>query len=125
MEYPGEVRGDAKLNVLIRHLVALFPQAAILSRQIGDTYHLFVIVPYGVAQKRRSSSKGRCSSSGTPLSMNLVPSWIVSTWPRSSRGMIGTSSVTRVGPRPRQSEPLQESWGETKTPRCERPSNEG
>ena len=47
MEYPGEVRGDAKLNVLIRHLVALFPQAAILSRQIGDTYHLFVIVPYG------------------------------------------------------------------------------
>ena len=47
MELHGQARGDAKLAVLIRHLVRTFPQTSILSRQVGDTYHVFVIVPYG------------------------------------------------------------------------------
>ena len=47
MEFPGQARGDAKLKALIRHLLRTFPQTSILSRQVGDTYHVFVIVPYG------------------------------------------------------------------------------
>lgn len=47
MEYPREMKADLKLKMLIRHLVTTFPQAAILSRQVGDRYHVFVIVPYG------------------------------------------------------------------------------
>ena len=44
--------GDAKLKVLIWHLVTTFPQAAILSRQVEDTYHLFIIVFYGGAPEK-------------------------------------------------------------------------
>ncbi len=35
-----------KLKVLVRHLVASFPETSILFREIGGRYHLFVIVPY-------------------------------------------------------------------------------
>ena len=41
-----EWRAEAKLKILIRHLVVSFPQASILSRQVGDRYHVFVMVPY-------------------------------------------------------------------------------
>ena len=37
---------EAALKALIRHLVLSFPKAAILSRQVGDRYHVFVMVPY-------------------------------------------------------------------------------
>jgi hypothetical protein len=46
MARPAQVRGDATLKVLIRHLVLSFPQAAILSRSVGGRYHVCVIVPY-------------------------------------------------------------------------------
>ena len=46
MEIPEEASVEAKLKALIRHLVRTFPQTSILSRQVGDTYHVFVIVPY-------------------------------------------------------------------------------
>ena len=46
MEFPEEASVEAKLKALIRHLVRTFPQTSILSRQVGDTYHVFVIVPY-------------------------------------------------------------------------------
>ena len=39
-------RTETKLKVLIRHLVLTFPHAGILSRQVGHTYHVFVIAPY-------------------------------------------------------------------------------
>ena len=42
---PGRETGAA-LKALIRHLVLSFPKAAILSRQVGDRYHVFVMVPY-------------------------------------------------------------------------------
>jgi hypothetical protein len=41
-----EVRADATLKELIRHLVLSFPQTAIFSRQVGDAYYVFVIAPY-------------------------------------------------------------------------------
>ena len=37
---------ELALRTLIRHVVLNFPHAAILSRQVGDRYHVFVIVPY-------------------------------------------------------------------------------
>ena len=37
---------EAKLKVLIRHLVTSFPETSILSREIAGRYHLFIIVPY-------------------------------------------------------------------------------
>ena len=37
---------EVALKALIRHLVLSFPDTAILSRQVGDRYHVFVIVPY-------------------------------------------------------------------------------
>ena len=46
MEHARDIAGDAKLKALIRHLVTTFPQTSILSRQVGETYHVFVIVPY-------------------------------------------------------------------------------
>jgi hypothetical protein len=46
MDFPDEARADAKLKVLIRHLVLSFPHATILSRQVEDRYHVFVIAPY-------------------------------------------------------------------------------
>ena len=43
----------ARLTVLIRHLLLSFPQSAILSRSVGDRYHMFVICPIaGVSEKR-------------------------------------------------------------------------
>ena len=42
----GATGAEAKLKVLIRHLVMSFPHTSILSRQIEDRYHLLVIVPY-------------------------------------------------------------------------------
>ena len=46
MDLPEELRADVKLKVLIWHLVLSFPHATILSRQVGDTYHVFIIAPY-------------------------------------------------------------------------------
>jgi hypothetical protein len=46
MDLHGQAGVDMNLNVLIRHLVLSFPQAAILSRSVGDRYHVYVIVPY-------------------------------------------------------------------------------
>ncbi len=47
MQQSDEMTTEAKLKVLIRHLVLSFPEAGILSRQVGDRYHVFIIVPYG------------------------------------------------------------------------------
>lgn len=46
MERAADDHVAAKLKVLIRHLVANFPQTSILFREIGGRYYLFVIVPY-------------------------------------------------------------------------------
>ena len=46
MEPARDSAVDAKFKALIRHLVTSFPQTSILSRQVGETYHVFVIVPY-------------------------------------------------------------------------------
>lgn len=43
---PEESHVDAKLRVLTRYIVASFPEASILSREIGGRYHLFVLVPF-------------------------------------------------------------------------------
>ena len=37
---------EVALKALIRHLVLSFPDAAILSREVGDRYHVFIIIPY-------------------------------------------------------------------------------
>lgn len=37
---------ENKLTVLIKYLVRSFPLASILSRRVGDRYHVFVIVPF-------------------------------------------------------------------------------
>jgi hypothetical protein len=37
---------EVALKTLIRHLVLSFPETTILSRQVGDRYHVVVIVPY-------------------------------------------------------------------------------
>ena len=42
---------EVALKALIRHLVLSFPDTAILSRQVGDRYHVFVIVPYADGRK--------------------------------------------------------------------------
>jgi hypothetical protein len=41
-----EAWDDAKLKALIGHLVRVFPNAAVLSRQVADRYHVFIIMPY-------------------------------------------------------------------------------
>jgi hypothetical protein len=38
---------EAKLKAFIRYLVTNFPQCGLLSRQIGEVHHVFVIKPYG------------------------------------------------------------------------------
>ena len=43
---PERARTEAKLKVLIRHLVLTFPHAGILSRQVGHAYHVCIIAPY-------------------------------------------------------------------------------
>lgn len=52
MDYHADMSRNAKLKVLIRHLVTTFPHAAILSRPVLETYHLFIIVPYGGAPEK-------------------------------------------------------------------------
>lgn len=47
MEHSSETSVDEKLRSLIWYLVTAFPQAAILSRQVEERYHVFIIVPYG------------------------------------------------------------------------------
>jgi len=37
---------EVALKALTRHLVLSFPDAAILSREVGDRYHVFIIIPY-------------------------------------------------------------------------------
>jgi hypothetical protein len=37
---------ELALKTLIRQLILSFPESAILSRQVGYRYHVFVIVPY-------------------------------------------------------------------------------
>jgi hypothetical protein len=46
MEHAGDPAVEAKLKALIRYLVTSFPQTSILSRQVGETHQVFVIVPY-------------------------------------------------------------------------------
>ena len=46
MAWYHERSAEEKLTVLIRYLVHSFPLASILSRQVGDRYHVFVIVPF-------------------------------------------------------------------------------
>lgn len=46
MAWYHERIAEEKLTVLIRYLVHSFPLASILSRQVGDRYHVFVIVPF-------------------------------------------------------------------------------
>jgi len=60
-----ETRVDAKLNVLIRHLVLSFPQAAILSRAVGERYYVCVIVPHdGSSEKALQVERGLLHESG-------------------------------------------------------------
>ena len=47
MEHSPDRETEPALKAVIRHLVLSFPNAAILSREVGDRYHVFVIVPYG------------------------------------------------------------------------------
>jgi hypothetical protein len=52
MANPCDRRGDAKLQTLIHHLVKSFPQTSILSRQVGNSYHVCVIVPHDGAPEK-------------------------------------------------------------------------
>ena len=52
MDDPRDRRGDAKLQTLIHHLVRSFPQTSILSRQVGNSYHMCVIVPHNGAPEK-------------------------------------------------------------------------
>lgn len=38
---------EPKLKAFIRHLVTSFPECGLLSRQIGEDHHVFIIKPYG------------------------------------------------------------------------------
>ena len=49
---------ESALKALIRHLVLSFPESAILSRQVGDRYHVFIMVPYGTGPGKPSKSSG-------------------------------------------------------------------
>ena len=46
MEHVEDTNVAGKIKVLAQHLVASFPQASILFREIGVRCHLFVIVSY-------------------------------------------------------------------------------
>jgi hypothetical protein len=46
MERAEEINVVSKLKSLVYHLVASFPQASILFREIAEGNYLFVIVPY-------------------------------------------------------------------------------
>lgn len=52
MAWYQERSAEEKLTVLIRYLVRSFPLASILSRQAGDRYHVFVIVPFDGSQEK-------------------------------------------------------------------------
>ena len=43
---------EDKLTVLIGYLVRSFPLASILSRQVGDRYHVFVIAPFDGSREK-------------------------------------------------------------------------
>ena len=47
MEIPEEASVDSQTGGADSASPETFPQTSILSRQVGDTYHVFVIVPYG------------------------------------------------------------------------------
>lgn len=52
MAWYQERSAEEKLTVLIQYLVRSFPLASILSRQAGDRYHVFVIVPFDGSQEK-------------------------------------------------------------------------
>ena len=52
MAWYQERSAEEKLAVLIRYLVRSFPLASIFSRQAGDRYHVFVIVPFDGSQEK-------------------------------------------------------------------------
>ncbi|MCW5797896.1 MAG: hypothetical protein LZF60_230004 [Nitrospira sp.] len=52
MAWYQERSAEEKLTVLIRYLVHSFPLASILSRQVGERYHVFVIVPFDGSQEK-------------------------------------------------------------------------
>ncbi|MGC3973503.1 MAG: hypothetical protein QM771_03860 [Nitrospira sp.] len=52
MAWYQERSAEEKLTVFIRYLVHSFPLASILSRQVGDQYHVFVIVPFDGSQEK-------------------------------------------------------------------------
>lgn len=52
MAWYQERSAEVKLTVLTRYLVHSFPLASILSRQVGDRYHVFVIVPFDGSQEK-------------------------------------------------------------------------
>lgn len=68
MDPPRETGPDAGLKVLIRHLVLSFPQAAILSRSVGERYHVCVIVPYdGSPEKAAQVERALCDESARSI----------------------------------------------------------
>lgn len=61
MDQSEDIRTDVTLKVLIRHLVLSFPQAAILSRSVGERYHVCVIMPYdGSPEKAVQIERAMC-----------------------------------------------------------------
>ncbi len=52
MAWYHDRRAEEKLTVLIGYLVRSFPLASILSRQVGDRYHVFVIVPFNGSREK-------------------------------------------------------------------------
>ncbi len=64
----NETRRDRKLQALIRHLVLSFPQAAILSRSVGERYHVCIIVPYdGSPEKALQVERALCRESARSI----------------------------------------------------------
>ena len=52
MAWYHEPGAEEKCAVLIRHLVLGFPQASILSWQVGARYHVFVVVPHDGSREK-------------------------------------------------------------------------
>lgn len=52
MAYYQAQGAEEKLTLLIWYLVRSFPLASILSRQVGDRYHVFIIVPFDGSQEK-------------------------------------------------------------------------
>ena len=51
---------EPKLKAFIRHLVTSFPECGLLSRQIGEDHHVFIIKPYGGVPEKPSRSSEAC-----------------------------------------------------------------